>query len=378
MAVPFFDIHYNLSPDEREAVLRRWREVLEHGRFIHGPEIPELEEKLAAFLGVGHVVGCSNGSDALVLALRAAGVGAGDEVIVPAFTFFATGGAVARLGAVPVFADVDPDTLLLTPEAAAAQAGPRTRAVVPVHLYGRPAPIGPLRAAVETAAGRGVAVVEDAAQAVGAASPEGPVGGLGDTAAWSCFPTKNLGALGDAGFTTTESAERAERMRSLRDHGGQGYHHHEVGANFRLDTLQAAVLLERLPHLLEWNAARVESAGRYRELFERHGLLGKVRLPEIVPGHVFHQYVIQTPGRDELRAALEERGVGTAIYYPLPLHLQPCFAHLGGKPGDLPVCERAAREVLALPVHPGITPEQQEEVVAGITAWVQTATQPAR
>ncbi|HEX9793917.1 MAG TPA: DegT/DnrJ/EryC1/StrS family aminotransferase [Planctomycetota bacterium] len=379
MGVPMFDIGYNLGPQERAALLQRFAAVLEHGRFLNGPELGELEERLAAFLGVPHAIACSNGSDALVLALRAADVGPGDEVVLPAFTFFATAGAVARLGATPVFADVEPHSLLLDRQSAASKCGPRTKAVLPVHLFGMAAPIAPLRAAVEAAAGHPVAVVEDAAQAIGAAAPEGPIGGLGLVAAWSCFPTKNLGACGDAGFVTTTDAGRAARIRRLREHGGgQQYHHDEVGYNFRLDSLQAAALSERLPQLPAWNAAREESARHYGELLEKHGLAGCVQPPPHVAGRIYHQYVVRAARRDALRAALTAAGIGSAVYYPVPLHLQPCFAGLGGRPGDLPESERAAQEVLALPIHPGVRPEQREEVIEGFAAFYRGASMPVR
>ncbi len=378
MPVPFFDIRYNLGPEEAERLLQRWKAILDHGRFIQGPEVAELEDKLARFLGVAHVLSCSNGSDALVLALRAAGVEPGDEVIVPAFSFFATAGAVARLGAVPVFADIDPLSYCLDPASAASQAGPRTKAVLPVHLYGQPAPIEALRAAVDAAAGRPIAVVEDAAQAVGAASAEGPCGGLGATAAFSCFPTKNLGACGDAGFVSTNDPALADRMRRLREHGGGvQYYHDEVGYNFRQDSLQAAALIERLEHLLEYNAARRETAAHYDQLIEEAGLRETLAAPALSPGHVFHQYVVRAPQREELRAALNERGIGSAVYYPLPLHLQPCFASLGGAEGQLPECERAAREVLALPIHPGIDAAQRVEVIEAVASFYACPSRPS-
>lgn len=373
MGVPFFDIHYNLDAEARERLLGRWRAILEHGRFVNGPEIEELEHALAEYLGVPHVVGCSNGSDALVLALRAAGVEPGDEVIVPAFTFFASAGAVARIGAVPVFADVDRDTFLIDPESAVAKLGPRTKAVMPVHLYGRVVDVAGLRGALEREAGRPIAVVEDAAQAVGGVHPDGPAGGLGETAAFSCFPTKNLGATGDAGFTTTTDRDRAVRMRALRQHGGgRQYYHDEVGYNFRMSCLQAASLLEHLPHLLAWTAARQEGAAHYEQLFAQAGI-GHVTTPERVPGHVWHQYVIRTPHRDALRAWMAEHEVGSAVYYPLPLHLQPCFAHLGGREGQLPGAEASAREVVALPIYPGVTARQREQVVDVIARFQPAA-----
>ena len=375
MGVPFFDIHYNLNESTRARILKRWEDILAHGRFVNGPEIEELEGSLADFLGVPHVVGCSNGSDALVLALRAAGVTPCSEVIVPTFTFFASAGAVARIGCTPVFADIDPETFLLCPDSVASLVTERTAAVMPVHLYGRAVDIPSLRAKVDAVAGRKVAIVEDAAQAVGAVDAAGPCGGLGEAAGFSCFPTKNLGATGDAGFATTTDADRAARMRALRQHGGgRQYYHDEVGYNFRMSCLQAASLLEHLPHLVEWNAARATGAEHYEQLFRESGI-AEVVLPERVPGHVYHQYVVRTPRRAELQAWLGEHGVGSAVYYPLPLHLQPCFAELGGEVGQLPHAERAAEEVLALPIYPGASAEQRQDVVAVISAFY--AQQPA-
>lgn len=371
MAVPFFDIQYNLDPATKKALLGRWERILEHGGFVNGPEVRELEAALGEFLGVPEVVCCSNGSDALVLALRAADVQPGDEVLVPAFTFFASAGAVARCGATPVFVDVDPVTFLIDPEDAAAKLTPRTKAAMAVHLYGMAVDIHGLKKTLEQAAGRDLAIVEDAAQAIGAAHPSGPVGGLGTAAGWSCFPTKNLGAPGDAGFATTMDPEVAERMRRLREHGGgRQYYHDEVGYNFRMDSLVAAGLLEFLPRLVEFNAARNAGAAHYRELFVAADLpQGALRLPEDVPGHVYHQFVIRTEQRDALKEYLHARQIGCAVYYPLALHLQPCFADLGGQAGDLPESERATAEVLALPIYPGVTPEQREELVAAVSAF---------
>jgi len=380
MAVPFFEMSYALGEGARADLLKRWDAVLAHGRFINGPEVSELESALAAFLGVDHVVACSNGSDALVMALRAAGVGPGDEVVVPAFTFFATGGAVARTGATPVFADIDPMTFNLDPASAASKVTARTKAVLPVHLYGRPAPIGELRTAVSAAAEQCSSapplILEDAAQAVAAVSEEGPCGGLGFAAGFSCFPTKNLGACGDAGFVTTNDEGVAEHLRRIKEHGGgRQYFHDEVGFNFRHDTLQAAALLSRLPQLPVWNAARSETAAAYTEGLQALGCsstAGPLRTPESVPGHVWHQYVLRVPEhRDALQAFLADRGIGSAVYYPLPLHLQPCFAHLGGKVGDLPGCEQAAAEVLALPIYPGVGELQRAEVLAGLGAFLE-------
>lgn len=373
MSVPFFDIHYNLDDASRRGLLLRWARVLEHGSFVNGPEVRELEAALKALLGTRHALGCSNGSDALVLCLRALDVGPGDEVVVPAFSFFATAGAVARVGATPVFADIDPATFCLDAKSAAARVTPRTKAVIPVHLYGRAAELPALRAAVDQAAGRRIALIEDAAQAIGAAHPAYVVGAFGEASAWSCFPTKNLGAPGDAGFVTTEDANRAERMRRLREHGGdRQYHHEEVGYNFRMDSLQAAGLLQQLPRLLEFNAARREGAAHYARLFREAGLEsaagGPITPPEINAGHVVHQYVIRARERDRLRAFLAERKIGSAVYYPVGLHQQPCFAPRAGLPASHPHTERACAEVLALPIHPGVTREQREETVGAIAA----------
>jgi dTDP-4-amino-4,6-dideoxygalactose transaminase len=367
MKVPFFDIHYNLGEESKQALLARWAAVLEHGLFVNGPEIAALETELAEFLGVPHVVACSNGSDALVLALRAAGVEAGDEVLVPAFTFFATAGAVSRLGAVPVFCDVDPATFNLDSADAARRITEKTTAVLPVHLYGRPMDVGALRKILNETAGREILVVEDAAQAVGAVHADGPCGALGETAAFSCFPTKNLGATGDAGFATTLDAERAERMRSLRQHGGgRQYFHDEVGYNFRLDGLAASTLSHHLPQLTAANEARAGGAEHYGALLAECAADGHLVLPAPHTGHVWHQFVIRCTRRDELQKHLKEKGIGSAVYYPLPLHLQPCFKNLGAKKGDLPESENAAAEVLALPIYPGVTPEQREAVAAAV------------
>lgn len=376
MAVPFFDIHYGLDEAAQSELLGRWQRILQHGQFVNGPEVRELEAALAEALGLPHVVGCSNGSDALVLALRAAGIGAGDEVLVPAFTFFASAGSVVRVGATPVFCDVDPHSLLIDTCDAAARVTTRTRAVMPVHLYGLPCDASALGRALEAAAGRPIAVIEDAAQAIGATHPSGAVGGMGVAAAWSCFPTKNLGATGDAGFASCSDPEVAARIMRLREHGGGlQYHHDEVGYNFRMDSVQAAGLLMQLPRLEEFNAARRVGADHYRALFAAAGLENVLQLPAEHPGHVYHQFVVHVTGgrRDALAAALRERGIGTAIYYPLALHLQPCFAELGGTPGQLPNAERATAEVLALPIHPGVTAAQREEVVAGFVACLAEA-----
>ncbi|MCP4092780.1 MAG: DegT/DnrJ/EryC1/StrS family aminotransferase [Planctomycetes bacterium] len=371
MAVPFFDIQYNLDLATKKSLLGRWENILNHGGFVNGPEVRELEAALAEFLDIPHVVCCSNGSDALVLALRAAGVGPGDEVLVPAFTFFASAGAVSRCGAKPVFVDIDPDTYLISAEDAASKVTAATKAVMVVHLYGMPADIPALEKVINAAAGREIAVVEDAAQAVGATHPDGVVGGMGTSAGWSCFPTKNLGSPGDAGFATAANEEVAERMRRLREHGGgRQYYHDEVGYNFRMDSLQAAGLLEFLPRLVEFNGVRRNSAEHYSELFTAAGLAGKhLTLPINTPGHVYHQYVIRTDKRDDLMAFLRARDIGCAVYYPLSLHLQPCYQDLGGQLGDLPESERATEQVLALPIYPGVTFDHREELVSAVAEF---------
>lgn len=370
MAVPFFDIRYMLGDATKASLMERWQRILEHGGFVNGPEVRELEAALSDYLGIPEVVCCSNGSDSLVLALRAAGVGPGDEVLVPSFTFFASAGAVVRCGATPVFTDIDPVTYLMDAEDAASRLTERTKAALVVHLYGMPADVPALEQRLSQAAGRPITVLEDAAQAIGASHPAGVVGGMGLAAGWSCFPTKNLGSPGDAGFATSACSETAERMRRLREHGGgRQYYHDEVGYNFRMDSLQAAGLLEQLPHLLEYNAARRVSADHYGEGFAAMGLGARLTLPQDHPGHVYHQYVVRTPERDALMAHLRAREIGCAVYYPLALHLQPCFESLGGKTGDLPHSEQATAEVLALPIHPGVDEAQREEVMTGVAEY---------
>tara|TARA_B100001750_G_C15471578_1_gene580089 strand:+ start:451 stop:1566 length:1116 start_codon:yes stop_codon:yes gene_type:complete len=369
LSVPFFDIHYRLDPEDRAEILERWGNVLDHGGFIGGPEIGELEEKLSSAFNLGEVVACSNGSDALVLALKAVGVRPGDEVVVPAFTFFATAGAIARIGAIPVFADVEMSSYLMSTESAVSKVTDKTSAIMTVHLFGRQAPVAPLAESVLAATGRAIPILEDAAQSIGSVGVEGDCGALGIASGFSCFPTKNLGAAGDAGFSATRDPDIAERMRSLRNHGGENYIHKEVGFNFRMDPLQAAFLLHQLPKLAVFQALRIEAASHYRKLVLEAGLMDWVICPEDAEGHIFHQYVIQSENRDALKLHLESLGVGSAIYYPVPLHLQPCFSELGGRAGDLPGCEALAERVLALPIHPGVTPEQREEVVSGIASF---------
>ena len=347
--------------------------VVEEQRFILGPVVERFEAELAAHLEVPHAVGCASGTDALLLALRALGVERGDEVVTSPFTFFATAGAIHNVGARPVFADIRPDTFNLDPAAAEAAVTERTRAVVPVHLFGQMAEMEPFRALADR---RGVALLEDAAQAIGARQRTGAgawitTGTLGDACAFSFFPTKNLGAFGDAGMVVTPHAETAERLRKLRVHGGrQMYHHEEVGYNSRLDALQAAVLSVKLPHLPGWSAKRRENARFYDEALA--GVEG-VATPVVPPENesIFNQYTVRVPGgrRDALAAHLRDHGVGSGVYYPVPLHLQECFAYLGYRRGDFPESERAAEEVLSLPVYPELTESQREHVAASVRAF---------
>lgn len=363
MPVPLLDLTRQYRP-LREEFRQTLDRVCESQRFILGSEVEDFEREAATVLGVAHAVGVSSGTDALLEALMALGVGPGDQVIVPTFTFFATAGVVTRLGATPIFVDIDPVDFCLNPRQVRDRIGPRTRAVVPVHLFGQSADMG----ALIEAAGR-VPVVEDCAQSWGADFGGRQVGSIGIMGAFSFFPSKNLGCFGDGGMITTADEEIDRRLRELRMHGQSGpYEHPLVGGNFRLDALQAAILRVKLPHVAGWIDGRRANAERYRHLFTEAGLDGTVGLPEAIPGrgHTFNQYVVRVPRRDELRAFLTARGIGCAVYYPLPLHLQPCFAGLGHDEGDFPVAEKASREVLALPVYPELEASEQREVVAAI------------
>lgn len=368
-AIPFFDRTRDDAALEGElqAIFRR---VIRSGHYILGPEVEAFEAECAAFLGVPHAVGVSSGTDALLVALLALGVGPGDEVICPAFTFVATAGAAARAGARPVFADVLPGSMNLDPASAAAAMTPRTRAVVTVHLFGQCAAMDEIRALAEP---RGIQVIEDAAQAFGAEHLGQKAGGLGAAGCFSFFPTKNLGGFGDGGLVTTGDAGLAERARALRAQGARQKHRHElVGGNFRLDALQAALLRAKLPRVPDALLARRANAARYDALLREAGL--PITLPERA-GHTFNQYVIRVrePGqRDALRGFLAARGIGSEVYYPAPLHLQPCFAALGQGEGSLPEAEAAAREALALPVFPGLRGEEIDRVARAIMefpAW---------
>lgn len=344
-------------------------DVLRGGQWVLGPAVAAFEAAVARRLGVAHAIGCASGSDALLLSLMALDVGPGDEVITSPFTFFATVSAIVRLGATPVFADVSPRDVLLDPSAVRAAVGPRTRVLLPVHLYGQCADMASLD---EIARSGRIAIVEDAAQAIGAERDGRRAGAFGDLGAFSFYPTKNLGAAGDAGMVTTGDDRLAARLRRLRVHGSERrYEHLEVGVNSRMDGIQGALLGVKLRHLDRWIAARSERAATYDRLLAAAGLERTLGLPFVAPGavHVFHQYVVRAPRRDELRTHLAARGISTEVYYPKPLHLQPCFESLGWRRGDLPEAERAAAEVLALPMFAQLSLAQQERVVEAIAAF---------
>lgn len=362
MKIPLLDLpaQYATIRTEIRAAIDR---VCEAQRFILGPEVTALEEELATFCTVHYAVGVSSGTDALLMALMALGIGPGDEVITTPYSFFATAGVIARLGARPVFVDIDAATFNLDTGVIADRITRRTKAIVPVHLFGRCVDLDPV---LEIAQGRGIAVIEDAAQAIGARDGQGRLAGtIGVMGCLSFFPSKNLGAFGDGGMVVTNDESLAERLRILRGHGGKSkYAYQMIGGNFRLDALQATVLRVKLPYLPAWTAARRTNAERYRRLVTEAGVLGRVVLPTDTPGHIYNQFVIRVPERDRLQAFLQEHGVETEIYYPLPLHLQECFRNLGYQAGDFPQAESAAREALALPIYPELTEPQQRYVVS--------------
>jgi dTDP-4-amino-4,6-dideoxygalactose transaminase len=370
MKVPLLDLGSQHAPIRSE-LLSALARVVDSAAFILGPEVERLELALAAQLEVDHAVGVSSGTDALLAALMALGIGPGDDVIVPAYSFFATAGSVARLGARPVMVDIDAASFNINARAALAALTPRTRAVMPVHLFGQAADVDLLESRL---ASHGIPMLEDAAQAIGARLGGRQVGGIGLAGCFSFYPTKNLGAFGDAGLVTTNDAGFAARLRQVRNHGEEArYQHRVVGGNFRLDAVQAAVLGVKAPHLARWSAERRENAARYRALFEERGLTDRVTLPSEQPArsHIFNQYVVRVARRDDLRAHLARHGVGTAVYYPVPLHRQPCFEALGYSEGAFPESERASRESLALPIYPGLTMDQQAHVVSAIAAFHQ-------
>ena len=340
--------------------------VADSQRFIGGPEVESFEREIAAMLEVEHAVGTSSGTDAILAALMALGVGAGDEVITPTYSFFATAGCIARLGAKPVLVDIDPETFNIDTAAAIRAIGPRTKAILPVHLYGQMADMQPL---VEAAKTKAVSVIEDACQSIGSRYQGKQAGSWGLAACFSFFPSKNLGAFGDGGLATTNDAAFARELRLMRSHGSEKkYYHEKIGANFRLDALQAAILRVKAPHLVGWTAARRANAAIYRALFEEAGLTRMVTLPMERAGsfHIYNQFVIRVSRRDELRAHLDARKIGTEVYYPVPFHLQACFEYLGHPVGAFPEAERAAAETLALPIFGELTRDQLARVVHAI------------
>jgi len=364
-AFPFLDLRAQYLTI-RDEIAQATAGVFENQHFILGEEVRLFENEVAAFLGAKHAIGCASGSDALVLALMACGVGPGDEVITSAFTFVATAGAIARVGAMPVFADVDPLTFNIDPDQVKAAITSKTRAIMPVHLFGLPADVDPLCGLAKE---NELRIIEDAAQAIGAGYHGRTVGTIGDFGCFSFFPSKNLGGAGDGGMVATNSDEMADQLRMLRVHGSnKKYHHQILGMNSRLDALQAAVLRVKLRYLPSWTKARQERADIYRALFEQADSSRRITVPETPESsvHVYNQFVISCPERDALREHLTQRGIPTEIYYPVPLHLQPAFAYLGYRADRLPRTEAACKEVLALPIYPELTEAQQAMVVREI------------
>jgi dTDP-4-amino-4,6-dideoxygalactose transaminase len=385
ISVPLLDLkaQYQSLAAEIMPVLQQ---VCESQQFILGRHVREFESAAARYCGCREAIGVSSGTDALLLAVMALGIGPGDELITSSYSFFATAGVVSRVGARPVFCDIEPDSFNIDPRSVATfvreqcewrdralvnrRTGGRVRALMPVHLYGQCADMPPL---LQLAREFRLPVIEDAAQAIGASGADGiRAGAMGEIGCLSFFPSKNLGAFGDAGMCITQDAELAERMRILRVHGGHPkYHHALIGGNFRIDEIQAAVLAIKLRHLDRWTEGRQRNAEFYASAFERAGLTARITLPRTSPKarHIWNQYVIRAPNRDALKTFLTQRGIGTEIYYPIPLHLQQCFASLGYRPGDLPESERAAKESLALPIFPELTREQLQTVVDQIAAF---------
>jgi dTDP-4-amino-4,6-dideoxygalactose transaminase len=369
MTVPLLDLrpqYEALKPLIAEAMDR----VVSAQGFIMGPEVDALEAEMAAYTGAPYAIGCASGTDALLLPLKALDPEPGDHVLLPSFTFFATAGASWNAGFRPIFCDIEPDTFNVSERTMEAAWTPKTRVVIPVHLFGQMAPMAPIKALARQ---HGAIVLEDAAQAIGARQMEEGTevmaGASGDFGAFSFFPSKNLGGFGDGGLVTARDPELADRVAKLRLHGGrQMYHHEMVGTNSRLDALQAAILRVKLPHLDEWAAARRENACRYTGAFSD---VAEIRLPAVMEGnfHVYNQFTIRVEARDGLREFLNAEGIGSGIYYPVPLHLQPCFAELGGREGQLPETERACREVLSLPIFPELGEDRQARVIETIRGY---------
>jgi dTDP-4-amino-4,6-dideoxygalactose transaminase len=363
--VPLLDLT-RYDEDLKRAIAGRVEEVFSSGRFVLGAVNAEFEKAFGERIGVRHVLGVSSGTDALLVALMALGVGPEDEVITSPFSFFASAGVISRLKARPVFVDIEPDTFNIDADRLSAAITPHTKAVLPVHLYGQCADMD----MIQEIAGE-IPIVEDACQAVGATCQSRAAGAMGKMGAFSFYPTKNLGGAGDAGAVTTNDDDLAALVSTLRLHGeSERYHHLRVGGNFRMDSLQAAVLLAKLPYLDGWTARRIAIAHRYGEMLWDAEMLGRIVLPTVAVGrrHVFHQYVVRVRDRDQVRERLAEAGISTAVFYPIPLHLQECFADLGYRQGDFPESEKAAKEVLALPMFPQLSDEEIGRVAEGVLA----------
>lgn len=369
--VPLLDLkaQYATIRDDVRAAMDR---VAESQYFILGPEVKALEEEVAAYSQCRFGIGVSSGTDALLVALMALDLEPGDEIITTPYTFFATAGCIARLGAKAVFVDIDPVTYNLDPAGIEAVITPRTRAILPVHLYGQMADMDPIMAAAEQ---HGLPVIEDAAQAIGSEYKGRRAGSIGHMGCFSFFPSKNLGGFGDGGMVVTNDPALADKLTLLRGHGAKPkYYHKVVGGNFRLDALQAAVLRVKLPHLDVWTAGRQQNAATYRRLFAEAGLDGVIGLPAELPNvrHIYNQFVIRCPDRDGLMAQLKQHHIGHEIYYPVPMHIQECFADLGYRQGDFPHSEAAANETLAIPIYPELTEAMQQSVVAAIAQFYQS------
>lgn len=373
MAVPLLDLKAQYA-SIKEEILREISEISDSQYFILGPKVEKLEKEVASYCGSKFAVGVTSGSDALIIALMVEGIGPGDEVITTPFSFFATVGAIVRVGATPVFADIDPETYNIDPAKIAEKVTPRTKAIIPVHLFGQSADMDPI---MEIAKKHNLIVIEDACQAIGSEYKGRRVGSIGDYGCFSFFPSKNLGCFGDGGLVTCNDPEKAKLLKIFRNHGQSGTYMHEyVGGNFRLDALQAGILSVKLPYLDGWSEARQHNAAEYDRLFAAaSGLKGKVSLPKKAAfpvRHIYNQYCIEIADgkRDALVARLRETGIGCAVYYPLSLHLQKCFENLGGKPGDYPVSEAASGRIMALPIYPESTGEQRKAVVDAIAAFL--------
>lgn len=369
--VPLLDVSRENGPLS-DKIKRTINDIVDSGRFIGGPHCQEFEQRVADLCDTEFAIGCASGSDALLLALMAIGIKAGDEVICPSFTFFATASCISRLGATPIFVDIDPDTFNMDPNLLEDLITPRTRAIIPVHLFGQCCDMDRIN---EIAKSHNIAVVEDCAQSIGASRNGQMCGSIGDVGCFSFYPTKNLGGMGDGGIITTNDPEIADQARLLANHGMEPrYHHQELGINSRLDSIQAAVLGIKINELARLTAMRHQNAIRYRNLFNARGINGLIRLPETAEGcdHVWNQFTIRIPDgkRDEVRKQLAERNIGTEIYYPIPLHRQQCYASLGYGPNALPQTDLAASQVLAIPIFPGLTNAEQDYIVESVTEIV--------